>query len=237
MKTITLILFKWFFYKVLVGHYISIETPKQGRLSKRRLKEIYKKIQEEQKILQTKSELSQYKSHGNRLMVFCGVISLAAYRGLRNEGLSHQYATQLVADVIWKVYILGAKTLWLATSIIAREPQKRLNYALRILCKYPFNTDPKGYQFKLQIMPDHLSMDFTQCVVHQFMKFFGNDEEMDFFRNSWCLYDFALPAYLIGGGGYYEREHTLSHGDNICDMKWYAKSTKSENINLTSGSS
>jgi len=219
-----------------VGRYISIERTKQGRYSKRQLKVIYKKIKKEQKRLKIKSKMPQYKSHGNRLMVFCGVISLAAYRVLRNEGMTHQYATLLVADVIWKLYILGAKTLWLATSLITREPQKRLNYTLRILCKYPFNTDPKGYQFKLRIMPDHLSMDFTQCVVHQFMRFVGNDEEMDFFRNSWCQYDFALPAYLIEGGGY-EREHTLSHGDNICDMKWYAKSTKSENKNLTSGSS
>lgn len=236
MKGIASILFKLFFLRELKGRYIYIEQPKHGRLTKRRLKETYKKIKEEQKRLQTQAELSQYKSHGNRLMVFCGVISLAAYRGLRNEGLSHQYATQLVADVIWKLYILGAKTLWLATSLIAREPQKRLNYTLRILCKYPFNTDPKGYQFKLQIMPDHLSMNFTQCAVHQFIKTLGSDEEMDFFRNSWCLYDFALPAYLTAGGSY-EREHTLSHGDNICDMRWYAKSTLPENKNITSGSS
>jgi hypothetical protein len=78
--------------------------------------------------------------------------------------------------------------VWLFTGLITREQQKRLNYTLRILCKYPFNTDPKGYQFELQIMPDHLSMDFTQYVVHQLIKFIGNDEEMDFYRIDNCSY-------------------------------------------------
>lgn len=236
MKTIASILFKILFYRIIVGRYISIEEPKQGRYTKQQLKEIYKKIKTEQYELLIQSDLSQYKSSGNRLLVFCGVLSLAAYRGLINEGVTHQYATLLIADVMWKLYIFGVKFLWLIFGLIIRNPQKRLNFTLRILCKYPFNPDAKGYQFKLQTMPDHLSMNFTQCAVHQFIKMTGNDEEMDFFRNSWCLYDFALPSYLIESG-HYEREHTLSHGDNICDMKWYAKSTKPENVNLTKGSS
>lgn len=236
MKWIALTLFKLFFLRDLKGRYIYNEQPHQGRFTKKQLKGIYNKIKEEQKRLRTQADLSQYRSYGNRLMVFCGVMSLSAYRELRNSGLSHLYATQLVSDVVWKLYITGAKAIWFVTGLITREPQKRLNYTLRILCKYPFNADPKGYQFKIQILPNHLSMDFTQCAVHQFMKNLGNNGEMDFFRNSWCLYDFALPAYLTAEGGY-EREHTLSHGDNVCDMKWYAKSTKQKNTNLTSGSS
>jgi len=223
MKNIASLLFKLFFLRDLKGRYISAEQPEQGRFTKRQLTELYRKIKEEQARLQTQAGLSQYRSHGNRLMVYCGAMSIAAYRELRKDGLSHQYATRLVADVLWKLYILGAKSLWLITGLIARDPRKRLNYTLRMLCIYPFNRDPNGYQFKIQIKPDHLAMDFTQCVVHQFIVKTGNDEEMDFFRNSWCLYDFALPACLTAGGGY-KREHTLSHGDNICDMKWYAES-------------
>lgn len=52
-------------------------------------------------------------------------------------------------------------------------------------------------------------------------------EEIDFFKNSWCLYDFALPRYLIEGGCY-ELKHTLSNGDPVCDMKWYACSKIAE---------
>jgi len=222
MKIIIAALFKFYFIRVLKGRYISIEEPSKGRFSKRKLKEIYEKIKREKNKLQLKPEAVLCKSHGNRLMVYCGALSLAAYRGMRNEGLSHQYATLLVADVVWKLYILGAKAVWIVTRLISSIPQKRLNIALRILCKYPFNADPAGYQFTLHTMPDHLATDFTQCAVHQYMKITGSDEEMDFFRNSWCRYDFALPGYLIKGG-HYKRKHTLSHGDSVCDMKWYAK--------------
>ena len=227
MKIMTSFLFRYFFFSVLVGRYILLEEPRRGRYSKRQLKKIYQKIKIEQNKLRLDSDLSQYKSHGNRLLVFCGINSLAAYRVLRNEGVSHQYATILIGDVIWKLYLFGAKFLWKIIGLIYREPQKRLNTTLRLLCKYPFNSDPKGYQFKLQKEIDHLSINFSQCVVHQFFKNKGSDEEMDFFRNSWCLYDFALPEYLIEGGNY-ERKHTLSHGDNVCDMKWYARPNKTE---------
>lgn len=51
-------------------------------------------------------------------MVYCGIISLAPYRTLRSEGVTHSYAITLIADVIWKLYILGAKFLWLITGLI-----------------------------------------------------------------------------------------------------------------------
>lgn len=205
----------------MTGRYIDIAKPENGRYTKRRLKVIHNRIKYTVNQLMQRADNPSCKSHGNKLMVFCGIISLAAYREMRNEGVSHQYATILVGDVIWKLYILGVKPLWIIAGAFTRNPQKRLNYTLRILCIYPFNTDKNGYQYTLQTMSDHLAMDFSQCVVHQFMKTAGSEEEMDFFCNTWCLYDFALPPYLVNGGSY-ERMHTLSHGDNICDMKWYA---------------
>ena len=116
------------------------------------------------------SDMSQYKSHGNRLMVFCGVICLAAYRGLRDERMSQHYATLLVGDIIWKLNLFGEKLLWLSVGLMVRKRQKKLNATLHILCKYPFNLDPKGYQFKFHTEMDHLSMGFTQSAVHQLKK-------------------------------------------------------------------
>jgi len=211
------------FFRGLVGRYISIENPLAGRYSRRKLKEIIKDIEQLLNELLLKAELSQYKSHGNRFMVFCSIVSLASYRALKDRGMSHQYATLLVSDVIWKLYIFGAKVVWIVTGFVSRNSHKRLNYTLRILCKYPFNPDPKGYQFSIFTSQDCITTNFTQCVAHKYFSHTGNEEEMDFFRNSWCKYDFALPSYLIEGGRY-EREHTLSSGDGICDMKWYAKS-------------
>jgi len=205
-----------------MGRYVSVDKPKRGRYSKRQLRVLYRKVVDERQALMRNTDLTKYKSYGNRLMVFSGILSLGGYRALRSEGVTHRYATLLVADVTWKLYISGAQLFWLLAGLAAREPQKRLNVTLRMLCKFPFSPDQNGYQYEVRTMPDHLSMDFTQCVVHQFMKIAGSQEEMDFFRNSWCLYDFSLPGYLTEGGGY-EREHTLSHGDNVCDMKWFAK--------------
>lgn len=224
MNALTSIWFRWYFFRVLTGRYISIERPNEGRYSKSRLREILKRIGQERHRLLSTFELSCYRSRGNRLMVYCGILSLAAYRTLRQEGLSHEYATLLVADVVWKLYLQVTRVVWNLTGLIARDPQKRLNTTLRMLCRYPFNADPKGYQYDVEVAPDHFCTNFTQCAVHRFMSVAGNDEEMDFFRNSWCRFDFALPACLTPEGGY-RREHTLSHGDKVCDMRWYAKSS------------
>lgn len=222
MKIIIFILFKFIFFRELSGRYISIDNPELGRYSKRQLKEILNYIRITQNDLVEKAKLSQYKSHGNQLMVYCGILSLASYRVFRNQGMSHEYSTLLIGDVIWKLYIFGFKTIWITTGFITRSSYERLNYTLRILCKYPFNEDPKGYQVSVYSTSDYISTDFTQCVVQKYFSHVSTDKEMDFFRNSWCQYDFSLPSYLIDGGSY-ERKHTISNGDNICDMRWYAK--------------
>jgi len=223
MRAIVSILFKIYFYQIIRGRYISDSNPLLGRFSNRNLKAIYLTISNFKGELLSKNNLSKHKTQGNKLMVYCGILSLATYRGLRLTGLSHQYATLLVSDIVWKLYILGSKILWTFAGLLSRDPQKRLNILLKWLCKYPFNQDPNGYQYDVQVRPDHLEMNFSQCAVHQLMLNTATAEEMDFFSKSWCLYDFSLPAYLIEGG-YYEREHTLSHGDQLCDMKWYEKS-------------
>jgi len=221
MKSIILFLFKYYFFNTIRGRYLSEDTPSLGRFSNRQISPVFKKINLMRKEILLKNDMALYTTQGNKLIVYCGIISLAAYRSLRAAGLSHQYATSLASDIIWKLYILGAKILWICAGLLTRNPQKRLNKVLMWLCKFPFNQDPKGYQYNVQVMPNHLAMNFTQCAVHQFMLKNTTKEEMDFFNKSWCQFDFSLPGYLIDGG-FYERDHTLSAGDSICDMKWYA---------------
>jgi hypothetical protein len=43
---------------------------------------------------------------------------------------------------------------------------------------------------------------------------------MQFFRDTWCTFDYSA-AEMITDGGKYERIHTLSDGDNVCDMRWF----------------
>ncbi len=187
MKSIILFLFKYYFFNTIRGRYLSEDTPSLGRFSNRQISPVFKKINLMRKEILLNNELTQYSTQGNKLMVYCGIISLAAYRSLRAAGLSHQYATSLASDIIWKLYILGAKILWICAGLLTRNTQKRLNKVLMWLCKFPFNQDPKGYQYNVQVMPNHLAMNFTQCAVHQFMLKSATNEEMDFFNKSWCL--------------------------------------------------
>jgi len=228
MKTILVILFKYYFYRTIKGRYISVEDPLKGRFSKRQVHEIYSDIVIFLNEILKDTDLSIYKSHGNRLLVYCGIVSLAAYRALRMKEISHSYATLLLSDTIWSLYSVSAKSLWIISALFSQNPQKRLNLVLRWLCKYPFNTDKKGYQYQIIFKKDYLEMNFTQCAVHQFMLSVASEEEMGFFKESWCLFDYALPGYLIKGG-HYDRQHTLSSGDAVCDMKWYASPTKPNN--------
>jgi len=42
---------------------------------------------------------------------------------------------------------------------------------------------------------------------------------MTLFRKAYCTYDYAVAEYLVEGVTY-QREHTLSEGDEVCDMRW-----------------
>lgn len=44
---------------------------------------------------------------------------------------------------------------------------------------------------------------------------------MELFRRSWCTMDYPLCEAMVEGGRF-SREHALSHGDDVCDMRWRA---------------
>ena len=45
-------------------------------------------------------------------------------------------------------------------------------------------------------------------------------EEMTLFRKTWCTFDYTSAEYAVEGGKY-QRKHTLSDGDEVCDMRWF----------------
>ena len=57
------------------------------------------------------------------------------------------------------------------------------------------------------------------CPVYDFYKQFGQ-EEMTLFRKTWCTFDYTSAEYAAEGGKY-QRKHTLSDGDEVCDMRWF----------------
>jgi hypothetical protein len=97
-----------------------------------------------------------------------------------------------------------------------KNPTAFLGKRLQDATKFPYG-EP-GYKVKLYRDHDVFCMDFYSCAVHDFFKQFGK-EEMTLFRRTWCTFDYSVAELLVEGGRY-RREHTLSDGDGVCDMRW-----------------
>jgi len=61
-------------------------------------------------------------------------------------------------------------------------------------------------------------VDFHRCPVHDYFRSQG-EEELELFQKTWCTLDHPIAEAMVEGGRY-ERPHTLSHGDSVCDMRW-----------------
>lgn len=207
-------------FRMMIGRYRDPENPGQGRFVRRDIDQLLEKTFKQARSLVPNADLSRYKSRGNRLNVLLGVYSLAAYRAMRDSGIEHEWAVELFGDIGWRLYTLGVKLPLFFIRPFTRDSQKRLNAILRVFLFFPFAEDPVGYHRKYRKESNHFVTDWYRCVVYDYFRANGTDEEIDLFRRSWCQYDFALPR-LIDSKGFYERPHTLSNGDDVCDMRWY----------------
>ena len=82
--------------------------------------------------------------------------------------------------------------------------------------KFPYG-EP-GYRSKLYRDGNMYCMDFYSCQVYDFFKQFGQ-EELTLFRRTHCTFDYAAAEHIAEGVSY-QREHTLTDGDEVCDMRW-----------------
>lgn len=196
--------------------------PEFGRFTPAEIKRI---------ILQTKSNIQDllpyfkdFDKIGNYLNEYGGLIDLAIYRALVKEKIESNYAMNLVGDMIWQARMnskgivpiydpLRLKLAKLRTTDRISFLGKRLEDGL----KFPYS-EP-GYKAELHKDNDVYCMDFYSCAVHEFYKQFGH-EEMTLFRRSWCTFDYSVAEILVEGGKY-QREHCLSDGDDVCDMRWF----------------
>ncbi|MFW9854474.1 MAG: L-2-amino-thiazoline-4-carboxylic acid hydrolase [Candidatus Thorarchaeota archaeon] len=168
-----------------------------------------------------------FKDHdniGNYMNEYGGLIHLAIYRAMVEEKIDPSYATNLVADLIWQVRvtmkgvvpIIDPLRLKLA-KLRTKDPVAYLEKRLKDALKFPYS-EP-GYKTKLYKDGDVFHLDIFSCPVHDFYAQFGQ-EEMNFFRRTWCTYDYTVAEHLVEGGKY-QREHTLSDGDEVCDMRYF----------------
>lgn len=177
------------------------------------------------------AELERLPSYGNRLTVFMAVVTTAAYQELLARGVAREYAADLVADIGWKIYAWMLAASALPARILTRSRERQLESTLRLLMRFPFSAPGKpGYQVEAWREGSRFFTHWTHCPPQAFVRSLveaGEDRgELEAFHRSWCLYDWAGADLIVGDGrhGHYERPHTMSRGDAVCDMCWYRSS-------------
>jgi len=198
--------------------------PEYGRFTERDIDRI---------IQQSKTNLSELlplfpnlPNIGNYMMAYSAMIDLAIYRAIIMEKADASYATNLIGDINWLFvrntsgyYQFKKKLIALKTMDLTEQ----MGIFLRDMLKFPYG-EP-GYQAELSRTGNVYHMNFYSCPVYNFYKQFGV-EELTLFRKVFCTYDYAAAEHLSEGGRY-QREHTLSEGDEVCDMRWFIVDTHS----------
>jgi hypothetical protein len=231
LKTLYKPIVKRSFYRSLTGRMVEPGSPEKGRLLKHQVKSMISSFWDEMDEIYLSASFETLPSLGNQHNVFLAAITVAAYRVLRKSGLLKDYALDLMGDLGWQVYISIVGVPKFIVKLIARSPQKRIDLVLRSLMRFPFSPTVRPcYEVKAWSDGNAMYTHWTWCPPYQFVKKYvyehGDDGEIELFRRTWCEYDWALAYALVDGAygemGYYERPHTLSHGDEVCDMCWSA---------------
>jgi hypothetical protein len=212
--------FKRSAYQILAGRYRNREKPIQGRFTRGQVDDLLSDIWHHLDQLLPGANLEQYKSLGNRQNLFLAVATRAAYHAFLESGIDAPYATELISDIAWKVYVSWLSIPRFFAQIVTRDPQKQMNFILQAFLRYPFS-EP-GYQRKVWQEADGLNTHFYRCPPQVYFQQHGTPEEMLFFNRTWCTFDWAIANEMVEGGRY-GRPHTLSTGDAVCDMKWYVR--------------
>ena len=176
-------------------------------------------------------DLSMIPTIGNKNNVFLASVTIAAYHTLLDRGIDRDYSMQLFADVGWKLYEAMVKLPFFVAGAMTRDPQRRMNRTLQLLMRFPFSAPGRpGYEVHAWEEAGCFNTHWTYCAplgfVQRYVQTHGDRGEVEAFYRSWCLYDWPFADLLsgrkAGDGGHYERPHTLSRGDKVCDMCWHA---------------
>ncbi len=206
--------------KAMVGRYLDRNETRRGRFTREDVDRVLEGMWPKFERLLADAHLERWEARGNRQNVTLAALSLATFRALLEFGVERDYAIELFSDVGWVVYQRLLRLPRFVARLASRDPQKRMNRILRRLLRYPFS--PPGYKRRWWLDRDRFCVDIYRCPPYEFIKENGEEGDAEFFYKTWCTYDDAL-AQAIVKGGYYERPHTLSRGDDVCDMRWYAR--------------
>jgi len=198
--------------------------PEYGRFTPREIEQII--LQVNSNIKELMPYFKDLENIGNYQNEYAGLLDLAIYRALIKHNIAGDYAMNLVGDMMWQG-VLNAKGLIpiidpLRKKLMRFTTKNSMEYLgkrLKSAMKYPYG-EP-GYKIDLYMDNNVYCMDIYSCPVFDFYNQFGV-EEMTLFRKTWCTFDYTSAEYIVEGGKY-QREHTLSDGDEVCDMRWSIK--------------
>lgn len=219
-------------YQTLEGRLIERDRPERGRLLRHDVDEILEHAGRKLDQLLLEANLERLPTRGNRHNTLLALFTIAAYHAVVERGIEATYAAELVSDVGWKLYARLVVVPKFIARILRRDPQKQIDLVLRMFMIYPFSSPGRpGYECRAWSEANRFCTFWTHCPPHQAVRDHverhGDGGELEAFRRSWCSYDWALTYALLDGGferkGHYERPHTMSAGDDVCDMYWYAR--------------
>lgn len=200
--------------------------PEFGRFTSRDIEQII--LHANKNIKDLMPYFINFDNLGNDTLEYSGLLELAIYRALLEAGIDPDYATSLIGDINWqfiltsgtaKFYRIRKKQIQLRT----KDRMAFLGETLRSALKFPYS-EP-GYRGNFYRDGDVYCMNFYACAANTFFRQFGAEERM-MFRKAICTFDYAV-AELIANGVTYQREHTLSDGDGVCDQRWFFVQQKS----------
>ncbi|MGK2948728.1 MAG: hypothetical protein ACSLFP_09150 [Acidimicrobiales bacterium] len=209
----------------LGGRRIDPNDPGRGRFGRHDINRLVDGTFDEVERLWPVARLERLPTSGSRLNVALAVLTVALYRALVRVGVPSGHALDLVSDTGWRLYRLGARPIVLAARLRHRDPHRRMVTALQLFLRFPFSAPGRpGYEVEAHDGTDGYLTTWTWCpplaFVQDLIKEQGDQGELEAFRRSWCSYDWALNDVLTAGRGAYRRPHTLSAGDDRCDMTW-----------------
>jgi len=217
--------------RIVLGRMIERDRPERGRFLRQDVDAILHQTSHNIDRLLPYAELERLPTIGNRHNVFLAVVTIAAYHAFLDAGIEKSYAIELVSDAGWNLYTKFIALPRFIARLRTSDPQKQMNLILSMLLIFPFDAPGRpGYEVKAWAESGRFFTHWTYCPPYHFVKRYvetnGDRGELDAFRKSWCWYDWAFANLMMEGKrnapGYYERPHTLSAGDSVCDMCWYA---------------
>lgn len=146
-----------------------------------------------------------------RRVLLLAYLTHALFRALLETGTERDYAIELTADTIWKLYgrmyrLSHFLNNWFSTSNRAAR--------MRVSARKAFSHLPSGYEWRPTSEKDGISFEILCCLVAEYFRMQGAS---DVCVGAWCNQNYGLAEVW---GGRLGRDGTLASGLERCDFRF-----------------